>query len=176
MAVAFGALMCLLVADVLASDVLAAGLNSTPASGIFPGPVGLQSRITFSAYSPLSRSEELARRLLSPLQAERVEQKLRRSASAFREQPVDLAHERFTVYVPARAPAAGYALLVFVSPSDNAAVPPGWQPVLDRQGMIFVTAENSGNSADISARREPLALLAAANVMARYGVNPERRE
>jgi poly(3-hydroxybutyrate) depolymerase len=40
--------------------------------------------------------------------------------------------------------------------------------------MIFVTAANSGNGTSTIERREPLALLAAWNVMKRYRVDPNR--
>ncbi len=40
--------------------------------------------------------------------------------------------------------------------------------------MIFVSAANSGNAANILDRRDPLALLAAHNIMQRFRVDPER--
>src|ERR1700719_615498 len=40
--------------------------------------------------------------------------------------------------------------------------------------MIFVTAAKSGNAADVLNRREPLALLAAQNIMRRYPVDPQQ--
>jgi poly(3-hydroxybutyrate) depolymerase len=40
--------------------------------------------------------------------------------------------------------------------------------------MIFVSASNSGNDANVLDRREPLALLAAHNVRQRYPVDPDR--
>src|SRR6202166_201918 len=138
------------------------------------GFTGLQSDVVFSDYSPLSSSAELLRRLLSPLNAVQVSKKLARSAVALRDQPIDLAQERFTVYVPSHSAAEGYGLLVFVPPWENAMLPRGWAEILDRHGMIFVSAANSGNAASILDRREPLALLAAHNVMQRFHVDPER--
>jgi dienelactone hydrolase len=138
------------------------------------GSTGLQKDVVFTDYSPLSRSMELARRLLSPLNAMRVNQELARSGQAAREQSIDLAHEKFALYVPAQAPPHGYALLVFVPPWQEATVPPRWTLALDRHGMIFVSAANSGNTADVLDRREPLALLAAYNIMRRYRVDPDR--
>jgi len=93
---------------------------------------------------------------------------------ALRDQPIDLAQERFTVFVPSHSPAQGYGLLVFVPPWENATLPPGWAEILDRHGVIFVSAANSGNAANVLDRREPLALLAAHNIMQRFLVNPER--
>ena len=90
------------------------------------GSTGLQKDVVFTDYSPLSRSMELARRLLSPLNAMRVSQEVERSGQAAREQSIDLAHEKFAVYVPAHAPPHGYALLVFVPPWQEATVPQRW--------------------------------------------------
>jgi len=135
---------------------------------------GLRSDVVFSDYSPLSRSEELLHRLLSPLNADQASKRLAHSAVALRDQPIDLAQERFTVFVPSHSPAQGYGLLVFVPPWENATLPPGWAEILDRHGVIFVSAANSGNAANVLDRREPLALLAAHNIRQRFRVDPER--
>jgi pimeloyl-ACP methyl ester carboxylesterase len=87
---------------------------------------------------------------------------------------VDLAQERFALYVPTQPPPGGYALLVFVPPWNEAKVPPPWIPVLERRGVILVTAARAGNDANVLDRRDPLALLAAANAMSRYRVDPRR--
>jgi hypothetical protein len=50
----------------------------------------------------------------------------------------------------------------------------GWAEILERRGVIFVSAENSGNEANVLDRREPLALLAAPNTMQRYRVDPQQ--
>jgi len=68
----------------------------------------------------------------------------------------------------------GYALLVFVPPWPDARVPWGGPPSWNNTVVIFVSAANSGNDASILDRREPLALLAAQNVMRRYPIDPER--
>src|SRR5882757_3994619 len=150
---------------------------------IFPTPVfgdtsagftGLQNDVVFSDYSPLSASAELAHRLLSPLNAVAVDKRLAHSAVALRDQPIDLARERFAVYVPSHPPARGYGLLVFIPPWESATLPRGWAAILDRHGVIFVSAANSGNGANVLDRREPLALLAAHNIMRRFHVDPER--
>ena len=138
------------------------------------GFTGLQSDVVFSDYSALSSSAELVHRLLSPLNAIRVDKRLAHSAVTLRDQPIDLARERFTVYVPAHPPTQGYGLLVFIPPWENAMLPRGWAAILDRRGVIFVSAAKSGNEANILDRREPLALLAAHNIMQRFHVNPER--
>src|ERR1700730_19188178 len=136
---------------------------------IFPMPAicdtvaestGLQNDVVFSDYSPLSSSAELMHRFLSPLNAARAGRRLAQSAAALRDQPIDLAQQRFTVFVPSHSPAEGYGLMVFVPPWENAMLPRGWAAILDRHGVIFVSAANSGNEANILDRREPLALLA----------------
>jgi hypothetical protein len=136
---------------------------------------GLQNDVVFSEYSPLARSDELMRRFLSPLTEDDLTQRATRAGRVFDQQAVDLSKERFALFVPVSPPPpAGYALMVFVPPWDKALVPPEWIPVLERQGTIFVTAANSGNTADILQRRDPLALLGAYNVMQLYPVDPSR--
>jgi Esterase PHB depolymerase len=135
---------------------------------------GLQTNIRFNDYSPLSQSSELMRRLFSPLQALRTNAAIEKSAIAVREQSIDLAREEFTVYVPPTEPKNGYALLVFILPWNAAMLPQHWMAELDKHGMIFVTAAKSGNDENILDRREPLALLAAYNVLYRYNVDPDR--
>jgi len=129
---------------------------------------------TFSEYSPLSTSAEIMRRLLSPLTARAVRRSLERSGEHLREQSIDLSAERFVLYVPPQEPPGGYALLVFIPPWDEAQLPHGWDTVLDRHGAIFVSPAHSANTADPVGRREPLALLAAYNVIRRYRVDPLR--
>jgi pimeloyl-ACP methyl ester carboxylesterase len=135
---------------------------------------GLHSDVVFSDYSSLSRSAELQHRLLSPLNADQVSRRLAHSAVVLRDQPIDLVQERFTVYVPPHSQAQGFGLLVFVPPWENAMLPRGWAGILDRRGVIFVSAANSGNSANVLDRREPLALLAAHNILQRFRVDPQR--
>lgn len=136
--------------------------------------VGLQIGSVFTDYSPLSRSAELVHRLLSPLDALRVTQASTQAGKALRDQSIDLTKERFAVYVPPRPSSATYSLWVFVSPWDDAAVPAQWLSALDRHDMIFVSAANSGNTASVLDRREPLALLALQNITNRYPVDPHR--
>ncbi|HEX4079476.1 MAG TPA: PHB depolymerase family esterase [Rhizomicrobium sp.] len=136
-------------------------------------PTGTLSKATFTAYSPLSGNAEFARRLLSPLDYAQLLAKLPHGVQ-LGGQPVDLAQESFALYVPPRARANGYGLIVFVPPWDVARLPDGWGPVLDQYGFLFVSASRSGNDQNVLARREPLALLAEANVAARYRLDPAR--
>jgi predicted esterase len=134
-------------------------------------PVGLQRAVTFTEYSPLSANLEIVRRLYSPLVAAEIRKSAARAPKPLPEQSVDLAQERFAVYVPARRPPDGYSLLVFVPPWQEAGLPRVWAEVLDRYGVIFVSAARSGNDEHVFRRRAPLALLAAHNILQRYGVN-----
>lgn len=128
--------------------------------------------VAFSDYSPLSTNQELAHRMLSPLTAASLPAILAGSGSRLAEQPVDLSRERFTVYVPSTAaPSRGYGLIVFVPPWNAEKIPDGWESVLDEKGLLFVSADNSGNDASALGRREPLALIAAYNVMKKYPVD-----
>ncbi|HEY3814717.1 MAG TPA: PHB depolymerase family esterase [Caulobacteraceae bacterium] len=136
--------------------------------------VSANDEVAFNAYTPLSSNLELARRLSTPLTAAKLNAMLATSGKALREQPVDLAQERFALYVPPTQPPQGYALMVFVSPFETQRLPDGWRSTLDRYGVIFVAAQKSGNAQSVFGRREPLALLAAANVMAQYKVDPDR--
>jgi predicted esterase len=150
--------------------ILFAALFQAPPPSAGVVATGLHEHVVFDENSPLSRSTELMRRLLTPLAAMAIDDEHR----AMREQPLDPAREAFALYVPSQRPANGYALLVFVPPWPQASVPAAWRSMLDRNGMIFVSAERSGNDADVLDRREPLALMAAYNVMHRYTVDPQR--
>ncbi|HET6555029.1 MAG TPA: PHB depolymerase family esterase [Dyella sp.] len=133
-----------------------------------------QDNVIFDAYTPLASSEVLLQRLVTPLNARRLLQQAKTTRTSIREQPIDLTQERFALYVPAQAPPSGYALLVFVPPWNDAKVPPSWIPALEHLGVILVTPANAGNDANVLDRRVPLALLAAANVMSRYRIDPRR--
>lgn len=130
--------------------------------------------VAFTEYADASSVPELLRRLLSPLAAAQLEREAGASARTLAGQSIRLADERFLVYVPPPRATSRYGLLVFVPPWQDARLPPRWAPVLDQFGMIFVTAARSGNDESTLGRREPLALLAARNIIGRYAVDPER--
>lgn len=113
--------------------------------------------------------------MLTPLSYRRL---MRAAAAPGRElkaQPIELANERFTVYVPSgRPPASGYGLLVFVPPWSEPVLPAGWSAPLDRRHVIFVSAANSGNDASVYDRRIPLAVLACENLRRLYPIDPQR--
>lgn len=160
---------CLLPLIALALPLTGATAGDASAAG------GLQRDVAFADYSSLSDGTEIMRRLLSPLNAMRVQQALAHSGHSLLAEPIDLNQEKFALYVPPGAPPAnGYAAMVFIPPWEDARVPVQWLPVLNRHHMIYVSAANSGNVANVLDRREPLALLAEYNVTKRYHVNPHR--
>lgn len=138
-------------------------------------PPGRQEDVVFTRVSPLSRTREIARRTLTPLVFRRGDEVLQAKGQAFREQPVDLAHEQFSLYIPAGPPPPrGYGLLVFIAPWPDLTRPRFWRPALDRHGLIFVSAARSGNDESVLDRRVPLALLAYENVRATFRLDPAR--
>ncbi|MEP7042265.1 MAG: hypothetical protein ABI843_04350 [Dokdonella sp.] len=136
---------------------------------------GAHNDVMFDNYSPLASSDELQRRLLSPLLAQALREHIAASGQALSEQSIDLAHERFAYYVPlGEPPAAGYGVLVFVSPWQQATLPRSWFAVLDRHATILVTAAASGNEENVIGRRVPLALTAYENIARRFRIDPSR--
>lgn len=130
---------------------------------------------TFAGYSPLATSTELARRTQTPVTFDRLQRFRAEGGARIDEQPVDLAAERFDVYLPRTPPAGGrHALLVWISPHDRMPAPRAWRDALDRHGMILVSARASGNDQGTLERRLPLALHAAHNAMRGYDVDPAR--
>jgi pimeloyl-ACP methyl ester carboxylesterase len=147
-----------------------AALAAAPDEVTAPG----EHDVVFGDYTPLADNAELARRMLSPLSDIELKRRLAAAGTSLSGHPIDLGAEKFLLYVPARAPAPDYGLIVFVPPWDDARVPEGWSDVLDRSGLLFVSAAHSGNDANPIGRREPLAVLAADNVMQRFKVDPAR--
>ena len=153
--------------------LLAAAVSSAFAQkALIPGELAHQ--VMFEQPSPLTRNSVLISRLLTPRQREHQLSALAAHAEALATYPLDLGAERFSVYVPKQQPAAGYGLLVFIPPWEDARLPLGWSSVLDRTGLIFASAERSGNNQSIPGRRIPLALTAAYALMKRYPVDPNR--
>jgi predicted esterase len=154
--------------------LLVAGILIAPAAPA-QQPHGLQPSVVFGEYSPLFGTPEIVRRLLSPLAAAALHQTLSSSGKTLSPYPIDLRQEKFVVYVPpGEAPPAGFALLVFVPPWNEASMPPAWSSVFDRDGVVFVSAARSGNSANVLDRRVPLAIAAAENIVREYPIDPRR--
>lgn len=126
---------------------------------------GRRDDVVFTRTTPLADLAEIERRTRPPVYASKI---------VAHGQALDISKERFLLYVPARKPPEGYALLVFVPPWDEPRLPPDWMPILDEKGVIFASAWHSSNEADVRTRREPLALIAAANLIQDYNVDPSR--
>jgi len=136
---------------------------------------GAHEEAVFDTYSPLVGSAEQQRRLLTPLLAKALQDRVAASGQALSEQSIDLARERFAYYVPnGAAPAKGYRVLVFVPPWQQAALPRQWFGVLDRHATILVTAAASGNDENVIGRRIPLALAGYENIARRFPIDPSQ--
>jgi pimeloyl-ACP methyl ester carboxylesterase len=136
---------------------------------------GSSREVVFTQYTPLFSNPEILRRLVSPLAQARLRDAVVHAQKTLDSYPLDLAKERFLVYVPSGAPpSSGFALLVFVPPWDDASLPPGWASQLDHYGVIFVTPAHAGNATSPLSRRVPLALSAEENVSRQYPVDRER--
>ena len=136
-------------------------------------PRGVPHEVVFTGYSPLFSNAEILRRLLTPLAREDVRDTLGHTDEALSPYPIDLAREKFLVYVPSSAPPSprGFALLVFVPPYNQADLPFGWAAQLDRHGFIFVAPADAGNTTNVVSRRVPLALSAEENIVREYPVD-----
>ena len=153
----------------LAGVVVALAVAGCAATGVG------QPNLVFTRYTPLAHSDEIARRALPPLTYRRIHEALAARHSRLADQTIDLAHERFDVYVPPGAPPPrGWGLVVYVSPGDEPTRPWRWRGPLDRRGLIFVAAQRSGNTRHVLDRRVPLALLAYENTRARFAIDERR--
>src|ERR1700744_23978 len=117
----------------MATRICSAFLAAVLATGMAQAAdqkTGAQENVVFTEYSPLSSSEEIARRSFSPLTIAELRKTAEASGKHMREQPLDLGQESFSLYVPASAPPNGYSLLVVISPLDSPLIPPSWHWVL----------------------------------------------
>ena len=130
--------------------------------------------VVLSHYGAFGSSMEVSRRMLSPVTHDRVLRTIELKDLDVAEFQVDLARERYTLHVPEQAPAAGYGVLVFVSPADEVRFGPEWRRQADQRGLILISAQNSGNGHRVIWRRAPLALHGLAHVLAEYQVDAER--
>jgi len=162
-----------------ANRVAALGFLALVATLVSPAfaqgiPGQLARNIVLDQPSPLAKNSILLERLLSPRQRERQLSAMAVKGEVPSPYPLDLSAERFSIYVPKQEPPAGYGLLVFIPPWEDARLPMGWSQVLERNGIIFATADRSGNDDSIFGRRIPLALTAAHALAQRYPVDPNR--
>jgi pimeloyl-ACP methyl ester carboxylesterase len=146
---------------------LAAGAPAAAAGQLLENQV-------FDRYSPLAAADEFSRRVFSPTTHDRLQRFQEHVGKRPVEQTIDLAVERYDVWVPERRPERGYGLLVFVSPTPRWSLTRDWKKELDRAGIIYVSARRSGNAENVYERRIPLALHAVENVQARYLIDTGR--
>jgi predicted esterase len=153
----------------LGSIAIAASIWASCAHAPPPPPGTTAKDVVFSEYSPLSRPQEIARRMLTPMSWAALQGK------TLPEQEIDLGKETFTYYVPSGAPPPqGWGLLVWIAPWPQAAFPKSWEGPLDKHRIVFVTPAHADNDTKIYDRRMPLALLAYANIARRFPIDPAR--
>jgi pimeloyl-ACP methyl ester carboxylesterase len=135
----------------------------------------VQTAVVFTQYSPLSRNLEVVRRVLPPLARHAMERELATANRTLAEQSIDLAKEKFDLFIPSGAPPpSGYGLVVYIAPSPGPFQIGDWDGPLDSHRMILVSAQRSGNDAKVLDRRVPLALLAYENAHARFPIDSQR--
>ena len=149
-------------------------IASSALAQTMPNPGQLARGLLFNQPPPFATNAVLVERLLSPRQRDRQLMALAVNGKAFAPFSLDLSAERFSVYRPKQEPLAGYGLVVFIPPWEDARLPLGWSRVLDREGMMFVTADRSGNDQSIMGRRIPLALTATYAMTKRYRIDTTR--
>lgn len=126
------------------------------------------------ALSPLATQEEIAQRLLSPVQREEFERAMARRNARIRTHTLAVGQETFDLLVPDAPAGSRYGLIVFVPPTDTFALPHGWHGVLRERRLILIAARGAGNDADMLGRRVPLALHAYDHAIRHYPVDAER--
>ncbi|MFQ5742384.1 MAG: hypothetical protein ACE5HV_02215 [Acidobacteriota bacterium] len=116
-----------------------------------------ESELRFEERSPMSAPAELQKRFRWPSMPDNAR--------------YELSEESFQIYLPEGfKPTTSYSLLVWISPTTSGSPPQAWREVFDRHGIIWVSANNSGNGRVVSIR-VGLALDAAFNVPALYSVD-----
>ncbi len=135
----------------------------------------LETNVVFRDYTALASNDEIARRALPPVTHRRIAKALAERHQKLADQAIDLAREKFDIYIPpGRPPPGGWGLLVFVAPWQDPTRPDVWRAPLDRHQLIFVSPQRAGNGTSTLDHRIPLALLAYANVRARYPIDASR--
>jgi predicted esterase len=135
-----------------------------------PPKTGYSSNVKFTDRSPLSAAKETSARMGW---AGKTIKGVDLSAD------YKLEEESFEVYVPASYTGErAFGLVVFASPSPSGGLDPldrnfGWQAALDKHELIWVGANNAGNDRSVFPRLG-LPIDAAANVQARYRIDPQR--
>ena len=129
--------------------------------------------VPLESLSPLATTTEIVRRTFSPTSQDRLRQAQAKTRKTPPEHTIDPTKEELELFVPALPESGRYGLLVFIMPAPIV-MPEDWRLPLERAGMIFVSAQRSGNSQSVFERRIPLALHAYEHVRSRYPVDPGR--
>ena len=77
------------------------------------------------------------------------------------------------VYLPANPKIATAGVLVYVSPMDSGDIDPRWREVMDRQNLIYISANDMGNEIPTS-RRIVMANLAVQVLAISHAFDPGR--
>jgi pimeloyl-ACP methyl ester carboxylesterase len=151
----------------------ATALLLVSASAAAQSPTGLQERVIFGEYSPLASEAQVVRRLLGPLAAGQIERTLQESPRQLR--AVDRSGCGRIHRLRAARGARAWLRAPSVHPALAGCAPAGR---LGRGArplrVVFVSARQSGNDANVLGRRAPLALLGAHNIMSRYPVDAQK--
>lgn len=86
----------------------------------------------------------------------------------------DISKEQFQIIQPAAyATNTAWGLFVWISPAEDARMPPDWEPELARHRLLAVSAHNSGNNRR-TFDRVRLALDATCNMCRRFNIERKR--
>jgi RNA polymerase sigma factor (sigma-70 family) len=145
---------------------------------VTPAPTGRLHNVTFTERSPYSPFEELSKhgqfKFMRPYDRSWASPEfLARDDKLRADSQYDLANESFEVFVPpAYKPTVPMGLFVWIS-AGAAELPVGWDDVLIRHRLIWISANNTGNARP-ELIRAGLALDAAHNMRQRYDLDPDR--
>src|SRR5258706_1250587 len=129
--------------------------DASPKSGSFT--------LTFTDRSEQATNAYIASRMGWPLTAE-----------AAAKLDYTLADESFEVYVPPDyTEQTPFGLPVFVMPGGRNQPPENYRPLLDKHHLLWVCPNKAGNDR-VTGPRMGLAIDAAANMRARYKIDPDR--
>jgi hypothetical protein len=96
------------------------------------------------------------------------------SAEEAKKLDYNLPDESFEVYVPPDyTDEKPFGLLVFIMPSGRGGLPENYRALLDKYHLIYVGPNKAGNDRVVGPRMA-LAIDAAANMRARYKIDPDR--
>ena len=120
----------------------------------------------FEQYSPLSDTATISNRIGVSVEPGRI-----------KKHHYDIKKESFEMYVPDSYDSnTPFGLIVWISAGPGGPIETyqGSKELMDKHKLIWVGANNSGNSEDTYKRRIPLALDAAYNVRKLYNIDPNR--